>query len=1085
MPLLTPDDLKDSEPLDLEGSGSSSLPRNHLDSLPAGPTLELSCPTPPLADPTRLSPTLEAPLWTPPLESLVDEAVYPPLLDRFEDCDSEWVDSIQLSSSIGPKTSEVHQMAKAHAQGTALALYEFMQGQVDYGASNPPPRLVIVFEDGSRTLFTGADSFLESGKRIQALDFYNYGPSFNPTNLVKFQHDGEGETLLGRHGRGTTVACTFLNSVNMLVDVYSHYEGRGWRGRTFLKSLPGDKEGDQVLHVNVDYLSEVPFEGTIFRIQQPDETTLKTLAAASNLFLYANPRYPRAKLVPVQNREEAAAALEAKTVLVEQGRVMCLDKIFEESIQSKSSPYDYRVFVDGLNVHMGYPTLLPWGIEALSETKEKSLRVDRSSDSTRADGHPEIAIAWAVRHLEDRNTLEKLLLKGMDACSKNSHVSYAEFLSPHFFSHFSLHLDEISQATALLMKSLWEQHFGAAVISDSTSRVERYRKTHSTPQVFYMGSGLYWFLRACGVPDLENVSPEKSSRQLDGLPSMYISFLKQENALQELLRRLVQTGGILEQVDIEGRPYLAIRFPRILKESRDFNGGSDDVSGWALRMGAIAAHELGIEYAIFSRESEANHQILVKVESAFYSENTFSTELDFVSYPPDHFPCFPSYWAEQPTGCTYLLLSSENMTTGQAPDYLDDLLQQFRGDHSELEAHLSRIPAFRIHRPSRRSSFGPSTISTASMVGQVPADSWHPLDDIAGHEESLLSPGRHLSGVGRQLTLTGGLLCWTDTPSWEAISISPGHPERYSSRCVVNDFCGEQALMVPPGHAIVGFETSQEDLNDSVQFFRDPSTGIYKLSGEARSLVYYTDSESKSSLTPPRPEDREDVLDYEILDETWKPFIKELRGAPLSSIKKAHRIQEELVRRFSYRADLDLNDALTGNTVGEAASRLLNACSGMCSVVSTAKILLLRAVGIPAYECHGYLVDDEGTGGSHSFLRYWDGYRWIVDEPQIGMMIASYLSRKTSVNVRPPEADYAVRDADVNRLVIPPLLRAQNHLRRRWLIALGGAGLLAACGWGLPQLRSSDSSDSSTPSSESTPADCMKACEDSPVDKRR
>lgn len=100
-------------------------------------------------------------------------------------------------------------------------------------------------------------------------------------------------------------------------------------------------------------------------------------------------------------------------------------------------------------------------------------------------------------------------------------------------------------------------------------------------------------------------------------------------------------------------------------------------------------------------------------------------------------------------------------------------------------------------------------------------------------------------------------------------------------------------------------------------------------------------------------------------------------------VRLAHRM---FVNHYRYSNDPAHDDQVHGDSREIIAAKILNNERGICNLASsTAFVILLRAIGVPARVCGGYWKQSEEHGGSHLWTQYWNNVRWVNFEPQVGM----------------------------------------------------------------------------------------------------
>ena len=270
-------------------------------------------------------------------------------------------------SGCTPNTNEVKAMKKAfERRGEPIVLYEFLQGMVDYGRGREPaPRLTLELKNGDRITYEGQPVQISADNPVVAMEFTNAGPGLAPENVVIFEHVGADDTL-GMHGRGLTIALTYLASEGMAATVSSNYKNNSWSGATKLATTESGLS--EVLTMDGKWQGKISEEeaSTTIRIENPTAALVEQISDLPNFFLYANPRYPSDALVGPAAKEQAEPY---QISIGEKGKVACLDKIVNAEPAEESQGYNF-VYVDGLKLpfrSINQATVLPWAVEGLRD----------------------------------------------------------------------------------------------------------------------------------------------------------------------------------------------------------------------------------------------------------------------------------------------------------------------------------------------------------------------------------------------------------------------------------------------------------------------------------------------------------------------------------------------------------------------------------------------------------------------------------------------------------------------------------------------------------------------------------------------
>ena len=404
--------------------------------------------------------------------------------------------SFSLYSSFGPESSEVIEMKKAYEKGDPIVLYEFMQGMVDYGRHNtPPPRIYIEYRSGQRVVFNGHLIEMRAGDPITAIEFTNNGPGLSPEDSVIIRHGGNGSASgLGIHGRGLTVAITFLAQKGVKTKIISNFKDREWEAESSLS--PTESGVTDVLHVNGQWNGQAKDCKTVIRMENPDPRLIEQLSQSRNYFLYANPHFPDAIIVPKTESE----TIKPSVIAVDVGTVMCLEGVvdnIEMKDKEKKSIGWSHIFVDGLRLPLPYrvKSILPWSISGLSSPKQWVFEVKRSHDSSCVYSNSlQAPIGVALRQIEDESILRSIIKTSLE----NPEEQYLELksLSGYVEAQFS-------QKTQEIIRNIWESGYGNALLDNSKKCIEKFKGEYHGTKIIYAPLHLLEFLKEAGIQTFE------------------------------------------------------------------------------------------------------------------------------------------------------------------------------------------------------------------------------------------------------------------------------------------------------------------------------------------------------------------------------------------------------------------------------------------------------------------------------------------------------------------------------------------------------------------------------------------------------
>lgn len=411
-------------------------------------------------------------------------------------------DTIRLTSSIASNTPELTSMQEQVVKGRPVDWYELLQNMDDYGTrdSQKPPRIQSITRDGACTVYTGhpnAELGLFEGN-IEQTELITSGEGMSPHDVVLFSHGG-GDKTLGVNGRGASLAYALLTQRGMTVEIESNFGGDKFIGTVSMVPVPGRP----ITHMVFDYKSigrvwNERDKQTIIRIKRPDKQFIDSLSKASEIFLPANPKYARARLVHPDN--DAVSPISETDVWEEGGkkvRVECLLDL-SEPIDRKSKPHD-SVYIGGLSVETFGYNAFPWAIWGGEHMKDSDKRVKRSIDSKKAEGRYDQAIVDALTHTKSNKLIDTWIQLNEDFVAKETSGGY----NP---TPFELGFDEsyeLSRDTGELLRAALLNKYGQLpFLCRSKNTFDYASKQISQPILQVPGNGFASVLAKIGCEDV-------------------------------------------------------------------------------------------------------------------------------------------------------------------------------------------------------------------------------------------------------------------------------------------------------------------------------------------------------------------------------------------------------------------------------------------------------------------------------------------------------------------------------------------------------------------------------------------------------
>ncbi len=518
--------------------------------------------------------------------------------------------SIKREGGFTTKSGPVLIMKREVEEGRPTPFYELMQGMVDYGRDHKnPPRVFVAYENGVEIEWDGGE--LREIEKITALKFENHGPGLAPADAVTDEHeehDGRAGKL-GTHGRGTPITLTYLAMMGMPVTIESNRQGRAWRATTQL--APQEGKESLVMQIAGDWLDK-PSDSTCFTIHNPKEFLLKLLPGMGNYFLYANPKFDDAVVVP-------AAADRPVPVLDENigpGRVTCLAGIVDWDVKSRKAD---SIFVDGLNLTTHMSALFPWHVTGFKdEARHSALFVRRNDDSSGIDGAAVGVVNLAIRRTTSRDLLEKLIVAATTI--KDKWQLPLELREPQHMGKPSEDFSKLSDTTRALLKSIWAERFGNASIAREEIKEGGAKKADV---VVVLGS-LYDMLVQAGISQSHqaNLKNDMTERPIT------VAYADGIDRLQRLFTEAGIAGGNVVINEVGGVKVAQISFPYGFFDLSDLDDRQKPGLQW-LRAAAVIAKKARLSASIYSQDDvrQAKIEINVKEKSGkFFTPIAITTE---------------------------------------------------------------------------------------------------------------------------------------------------------------------------------------------------------------------------------------------------------------------------------------------------------------------------------------------------------------------------------------------------------------------------------------------------------------------------
>lgn len=891
-----------------------------------------------------------------------------------------------IGSSFGPGSEEIQGpegITEAHRKGIPVAVYELMQGMVDFGRGNlPAPRIWVEYKNGERIAYHGRDIHPEDPENpIVAIEFVNGGRGLPPEYVAISKSDKEngthkGDRKLSKYGKGLTLALTYLKHRGLNVRVSSHCDGQMWAGKVrFVQTATGR---ENVLNLRGKWGGAVQDGSavTVVRVERPrdgviPDDIIQGVSRSSEVFLYANPKSPQAVLV---DRDETAANGTILSLKVDKGEVIYLNEV---SGGGQDGSWRH-VYVDGLLVPLKSEmrSIFPWAFQGLDgdgSDKPKPtypLRVARSHSSTSYDADDISAPALvAVHMIEDKELLRRLL-----KCVVNEpEVRFLEFPEDQWYSFL---LGKMSKKTAVLVKEIWAEEYGGdAVLAFSGDQVELYRSHAGRDKnVVLIPRGLAQFLERCGIPTVEKELRKLDVKKMENLNNLHVPFADSNDRFDILMDHIARVDGTVELLDVSGKKQMVFTIPRVVKDENEFNGQTISNEGIIVRTATVVARAAQTDCSIFVIDGDFVYEVNITVSDV--SKGVFKTDIEVHKFlrklKPQYGECLD--------GTTYVVFSGgevESFDIGGVNEYLKKKKKEREAARKKMPSRKNEVPSVPASKETSRTNIGQIRIYEEK-------DS-----DFEPYPEAQYPNAHYREMIGTQFVYDQkeSEAYWENGYNWELVTdILHEEPEKCFSAHVICGFNSEGTYLdVPSGYKIFAINASDDA---SVRLYQDVRAGVYMITGSASKLVYYTwpcESEMPYETMPPTSEETADFLDggnSEYLNPDWRDFIiGVVRGPSLTTEDKVELLLEKWRKTFVYSKKYSKNDQVKGANLEEIAARILNTKSGICNICATGFALLLRACGIPSRVVCGYWKQADSHGGRHAWVEYFDDGVWRVFDP--------------------------------------------------------------------------------------------------------
>lgn len=425
--------------------------------------------------------------------------------------------SKSIDSSYTKNMPEVMTMCEAIKSGNSLFWYELVQNAIDYHKYNPEdpldlPFIQFVLKNGKKILHDEIDNInLSEVVRIEVHNTINGDTALDPYDIADIAHGG-GESTLGVHGRGGTVAVTAALSLGLIDRVeYTSIskKNKSWHGFGTMKSL-GEEQHTPRFVIDLDLENGHPTTETIITLHNPKPELIKSIKDLAKSFLLANPRYKYSKLKTSEGRNiqentfTVYAPKSANELVTEDNlpdkykasklargkrlftnidsslrRVEILDDSFVSSTRSAKESVTNYVFVDGLRVYTYNEYLFNWSFSGFKSKDGYGSNPHRSNDSKNLSGSCKKLVLNTLRNCNQPEIFFKIFSAlNKDLSFEETKIEANEFLS-------------LPETTIEAIKLGFQKFIGNTAL-DEVKITSDYKLKNTAKDIYYVGSGAFF-----------------------------------------------------------------------------------------------------------------------------------------------------------------------------------------------------------------------------------------------------------------------------------------------------------------------------------------------------------------------------------------------------------------------------------------------------------------------------------------------------------------------------------------------------------------------------------------------------------------
>jgi hypothetical protein len=241
---------------------------------------------------------------------------------------------------------------------------------------------------------------------------------------------------------------------------------------------------------------------------------------------------------------------------------------------------------------------------------------------------------------------------------------------------------------------------------------------------------------------------------------------------------------------------------------------------------------------------------------------------------------------------------------------------------------------------------------------------------------------------------------WTADETWEELEIQNSEPSEFDTRIVMPKLNGEHRLLVREGDEIIAYHVE----GGSVQFYREPDTGLYRVEGDATGFTYWTARELNTVNRQRTPLDQESdpIIELNTLSAEARSWIEPLLVPGINSVQRAQMIKQAWADHFVY----DSTRVCRGNDEADYMRNLLENPTGSCSEAGEGLALLHRLAGNPSHVLRGYWHADDHEMGSHRWGEAHCGGNWMKFDGVTGARVAfSSFKKQAMPHLAQPNTD--------------------------------------------------------------------------------